>query len=422
MISNNTFTSTSDNVSQRDRMDISGGSMISLANSSGTMTVKNNVLKGSPQQGVFANNSNSSGNKIYIQDNTIQSKNIVANGYGIELNTAYNFVISGNRITAGSGESSRGIVIDNMAANGEIYNNYVDIHEQLNREYSDPAIGQPSALKVRTWADGDMHDIYVHDNTFIARVYDGEFLGAVGLRYELQYNTNNSNLNFRVENNTFSAYNQNSNSAAYAVGVSLENVRENCSANFKNNVFDSNHMSLGFGGDDGYQAYDGNFISNTFRKTAIGSPVTYRSVAASPNLYGEAKNIQLIDSRYEGGATPDIYFKGYEYPKDITVGWFLNVQAQSTTGASLAGATVKVLDKNGAQVFSGTADSSGLVKDISLLSTTYQQTSSSASSISTTQKGPYTVQVSLSGYTSASQSVTLDKSQTATVQLTANNN
>lgn len=421
-INDNTFISTSDNVSQRDRMDISGGALVSVAASYGTVSIKHNTLLGSPQQGVFATNNGNADDTIAIQDNTIQSHNVVANGYGIEVNEAYKFVISGNTITAGTGQSSRGILIDNTDAHGEVYSNYVDVHEAFNREYNPSSGGDTSALKIRTWSEVDQHDIYIHDNTFIARTYTGEPLGAIGLRYEYSANSAKVNLNYRIENNTFAAYNQNDDSSAFAAAVSLDKVGTDGSASFKNNIFESNEISLALGGNDnnGDDCLDGDFISNTFRKSNTGQPVAYHSVVAANYFYEEVHNVMLIDSKYEGGAADSISWQG-SAPKDVSTGWLLSVQTQDTLDAALAGATVRVWDNAGTQVFSGVSDASGFVRDIPLLAIIYRQLGSNPAVITTDARGPFTLQVSLSGYITSSQTITLNQSQNVSVHLQRDN-
>jgi hypothetical protein len=417
-IHDNTFTSTSDNVSQRDRLDLSGGALISVAASYGTISIKRNTLLGSPQQGIFAGNNGNSNDTIAIQDNTIQSRNIVANGYGIEVNEAFKFVISGNTITAGAGQSSRGILLDNKDANGEVYGNYVDVHEVFNREYDQNSGGDTSALKIRTWDEVDQHDIFIHDNTFIARTFTGEPLGAIGLRYEYSANSVNVNLKYRIENNTFAAYNQNVSESAWAAAISLDKVAEHGSANLKNNILESNNISLALGGNDngGIDCLDGDFISNTFRKSTIGQAVAYHSVVASNYFYEAVHNVMLIDSRYEGGATSQIYWEGSE-TKDVSTGWLLSVQTQDTLGAALAGATVRVLDKSGGVVFSGVSNANGVVNEIPVATTIYRQPGDNPAVITTELRNPFTIQVSLAGFLPFSQTISLDQSESILVQL-----
>ena len=95
--------------------------------------------------------------------------------------------------------------------------------------------------------------------------------------------------------------------------------------------------------------------------------------------------------------------------KDLSVGWLLDVKAQDSAGNPLSGTAVTVLDRNGAQVYSGTTGADGWVRDIPVVTTVYRQTTTDARQITVDNRGPHTVQASYGGIT-ASQDVTLTSS------------
>ena len=152
-------------------------------------------------------------------------------------------------------------------------------------------------------------------------------------------------------------------------------------------------------------------------------------------------NVQLIDSRYEDGATPTINWSG-SGAKDLSIGWLLNPVVQGPGGTPLAGATVQVLNA-GVQVYSGTTDADGLINTqlystadanapsglvnvqvggIPLVTTIYTQTGTDAQNnpiIATSELGPFQVIVSSPGYVTSSQTLTIDQSQSLTLKLVA---
>ena len=88
----------------------------------------------------------------------------------------------------------------------------------------------------------------------------------------------------------------------------------------------------------------------------------------------------------------------------------------------LPGATVRVLDKTGTQVFSGTTDANGWIKDISVVTTVHRQSGANPAVIDTDLRGPHQIVVSLAGYAASTQSTTLNQSQNLSVQLTPTEN
>ena len=90
---------------------------------------------------------------------------------------------------------------------------------------------------------------------------------------------------------------------------------------------------------------------------------------------------------------------------------------QNTSGAALAGAAVSVLDNTGAVVFSGVTDANGQVTGIPIVTTIYSQLGDDPTAITTDACGPFQLQVSLAGYATSNQQITLAQSQTVVVQL-----
>ena len=360
-IRNDTFVSSTDNVLDRMHYPVE---MIGLDDPTGTVDIEGNTIIDSPQIGIWVG-AKSDGSPdapgLLIHGNTIESNSIVSDSYGILLNDVSYFKVYDNTITAGLGKSSRGIMLDgNMGGSsiicqyGEIYNNYVDIRERPNAEYGLGASYPATALRLRDYDDAGQQNIYIHDNTFIARTGPGYAVMAIGINPTYVLNSANINLNNLIENNLFKAIVETTDSHYAARAVSLEGIAPYGSLTFKNNIFESNQISLAIGGVNGSNADGVDFISNAFRKSAEGASRAYISIQAG----GVVQNVKISDPIYEGGATSTIISTGTG-PMDITMGWLLGVTVTDASGHPLSGATVNVYDSDETWVFSGVTDANG---------------------------------------------------------------
>jgi len=66
-------------------------------------------------------------------------------------------------------------------------------------------------------------------------------------------------------------------------------------------------------------------------------------------------------------------------------------------GRPLAGAAVRVTDRSGAAVYSGTTGADGTVQDVVVVTTVYRQTTSDRTKITTDARGPFDVSASMDG-------------------------
>ena len=173
---------------------------IDLSEVAGNVTVENNQISGSGQDGIGL--SDIQGYQIVVQDNNISMLSLVTNGYGILTNAIENFTIAGNTIISQQNtpslqqtSGSRGILIDGyegLTEDGNIYGNYVDVWESDNREYLS---GQAArALNLRNSVGTGIHtNIWVHDNTLIATTGPGLASEAFGMR--ISYDNNGPAMN-----------------------------------------------------------------------------------------------------------------------------------------------------------------------------------------------------------------------------------
>ncbi len=419
---------------------------IDLSEVAGNVTVENNQISGSGQDGIGL--SDIQGYQIVVQDNNISMLSLVTNGYGILTNAIENFTIAGNTIISQQNtpslqqtSGSRGILIDGyegLTEDGNIYGNYVDVWESDNREYLS---GQAArALNLRNSVGTGIHtNIWVHDNTLIATTGPGLASEAFGMR--ISYDNNGpamNNAGIVIQDNVIEAITEDPTRSADA--FSLDGADAGVNTQVIGNTFESNNTSLQICTPSGEDVHGTQFISNTFVKSSQGAVVPYTSVGCGYWVY-LCDGVQLIDSRYEDGATPTINWSG-SGAKDLSIGWLLNPVVQGPGGTPLAGATVQVLNA-GVQVYSGTTDADGLINTqlystadpnapsglvqvqvggIPLVATIYTQTGTDAQNnpiIATSELGPFQVIVSSPGYVTSSQTLTIDQSQSLTLKLVA---
>ncbi len=181
---------------------------------------------------------------------------------------------------------------------GEIFNNYVDIRSKPDAEYGQNYA--TTALRLRTFYDVGMYNVHVHDNTFIARTGSGEAWGCIGLKPSIGGPDNNavSNLNILIENNMIKSIFETTDSNCYGAAVSMEGNAAGEEITFKNNIMESNLVSLGLGGHDVPDNYDGIFISNTLLKSSEGVALTYHSVSLG-YWNGIMHNVSIFDPKYQ---------------------------------------------------------------------------------------------------------------------------
>lgn len=365
----------------------------------------------------------SGGANVAARNNIIEPNTIVTNGYGILMNGVHSFEVSGNRITAPTGKSGRGILLDGVdgeadstSSDGEIFGNYVDIRERPNPEYGQGGL-EATALRLRSYYEGGHRNIHIHDNTFIARTGVGEVHAAIGAR--ISYHRTNNNwvaLNNLIENNLFKAIVETTDTYYWARAMTIARVMDtDGGCLLKNNTFESNDISLGFSDNDGNIVNSGTFISNTIRKSSEGAARNYRSVLAGYWI-GEVHNIRLIDMRYENGATTTIAWEG-SGTKDLSTGWLLDTHIQNSQGYPLQGATLTIQDKDSVQVFSGASDISGNIADTPVVTTIYRQEGADPRVITTDTRIPHYLEASLSGYNSVAQDIFLTASAEITLTL-----
>jgi hypothetical protein len=216
-----------------------------------------------------------------------------------------------------------------------------------------------------------------------------------------------------LENNVFHAVTaDNSHSAKAFV---LDGASPSIYSDIRDNVFESNHVSLQIVDNDGGQGnFDTRFTSNTIRRSKLGvERADYKGIAVGFWVI-EAGNIQLIDTRFDNGVSPEIFWDG-EGRKQIATGSLLDVQVVDEQGAALADAAVRLVDHSGRDVFYGATDANGQVGDIPVMTTVFTQKGADPRVITREDLGSYWIDVSVPGSSRLQQEIRLDSSQQITL-------
>ncbi|MFB3892923.1 MAG: putative Ig domain-containing protein [Phycisphaerae bacterium] len=333
-----------------------------------------NILDGSPQSGFKA------AGTVVIHDNLIKTRAAVTNGYAIigwktPGVTAYN-----NDIVAYNG---RGIHLSEGSSGWNVYDNYVEVRETGDAEYSTM---QTHGIKFDAPPTSNNHS--VHDNVVVS-VSSTKVSGATTFHGQptplnLGYS---STANIRVYNNSFVAQNIGGEPAwsLYLIG------EDGSTSQISDQSFYTNVYSVGV-------AWDG-ASNNTirrcdFRKIAPTDSVTFYQSMNGTGTSLASQNNRFIDCAYYGINPRSYSFYGPGAAADYSIGWSLGLRA--TYGASvLAGASVTVRDSLGSLVASGSTDGAGRFS-ADLMEFKASHAAGSYSTVQTVY-GPYTVLVSGSG-------------------------
>lgn len=306
------FNSTIDNISNRKRVF----GMVNCTSCTNNIAILNNTLLNCPQSGVVV--ANNTEGTVLVDGNIIKPNGIISNAYGIMTSGVTSFTIANNTITA---ECGRGISLDSWdsanSINGLIVNNTIDVRVKPNLEY-DEKFMVAAAMRWRTY-QGSHKNVRIHGNKFISRTTDGEGLNATSLR--LTYTNDNGQMTDCgniIENNLFQSIVETTDKNYRAAAVALAGVGPDTGLIFRNNIFESNDVSLKLGDDGG--EYRGNnsdlfFNLNSFSKLEDARR-SYTAILIGDNNQG-CSNVNFHNNQYINGATEVITFMGQGL-KDVT--------------------------------------------------------------------------------------------------------
>lgn len=391
-----------------NRMRLFAGVKVSAAG--GNVRVTANKLTGTGQAGIVV--SQNPDHETLIRGNVLRMKSIATNGYGIIVTGLSHFEISNNNLVTTNG---RGIIIDGYSStpttDGEIFGNYVQVRESPNREYPDLSA---IALRMRNNVDamGAHRNLHVHDNTFIAST---DWVGADGAHAaRISYANVAGQMDHSgilIENNVFRAISEHASRSATA--VIFDGVEKDVDLLFQRNSIESNHVGLRLGQESPQVTEGVTLIGNTIADLERGAKLPFTPIIIG--FYNRKVNdVKLIDTIFLGSPDVPLAWAGSS-PKQVQIGWAVDLKVTNSTGSPLANALVTITDVQKNLQFTGQTNAQGQIRGVLLITQIDQQPTSNPNDVSSVNLLPLKVKVSLTGYKSVT--MTLTNKPPATVEL-----
>ena len=347
--------------------------------------IRNNTINGS-QVGIWLNDVS----YVNVYANQIHHYAPVVNAkasYAVRTLKIHHCLIHDNVISTSRG---MGIVLQAGSNDNQVYNNTLDLSENVDGEWH-----EVQGLRLRH--GGVRNKIY--NNTVVVRSVNGDhIINAFRLGDDPASNTYYGTPdNNEIYGNTFDMrYNQ---------GMSPDRVCVAFNAVGRGNVFrDNTCISNGYIVGAAYPNAGSVLLeSNTFRKgasPASGWGTIHLWAVAGPlvlldTILGTGVDLHNVDWGSNGGT--------------FYVEWYLTVTVKDAGGAAVPAATVIIENKNGATVYTGTTASDGTMR-----APIRQYAASSAGDTTYT---PHTVTASKTGYDAVTKTVTVDASKSLTLAL-----
>jgi uncharacterized repeat protein (TIGR01451 family) len=356
---------------------------------------------GTPATPAVVRNNTISGSQVGIWLNKVSYVNVYANqihhyapivnakaSYAVRTLEIDHCLIHDNVISTSRG---MGIVLQAGSNDNQVYNNTLDLSEDVDGEWHDV-----QGLRLRH--GGVRNKIY--GNTVVVRGVNGNHvINAFRMGDDPDSNTYYGTPdNNEIYGNTFDM--------RYSQTMSPDRVCVTFNAVGRGNVFRDNICIS-----NGYiigAALPGAgpmvLQSNTFRKGS--SPA---SGWRTSDMWGGAGPLIVVDGRFANGASAtDVHFG--QPGGSMSIQWYLTIKVQNQNGQPVSGADISVRDRTGTVVFTGTTATDGSVRPA------LQQMTKSDSG--DTVFTPHTVTASKAGYTTSTTSVTVDASKEVTMSVT----
>lgn len=389
-------------IKSRDQFD---GAVISSVGGS----IHNNTIIGGPHTGILT-----MGTKNQIYDNTISIRSHYTNGFAITAWNDKGSEIYGNTIELTTEDfGGRGIMLDRKHDDvpdqlSLIHDNVVNVREVArNQEYRGAVLGGAYGIQLEAARNAE-----IYGNTVNA-------VGADAPAYALRLNHyDTGDYNLYIHDNTFRGIAGNSGQEAFS--TKIDSVKGTSEVRIEDNVFTSDYGWLG----ETRGTVDLILLGNTLTVEGDGAGfipvqgINYGTNEANLDVRSN-KGIKFIDSifasatartKFENEPIDNWYsaFGGVEPYSWLFGSWSTTIVVKDGGGTPLAGATVKINDQLGNEVFAGNTDANGRV--IAVLNQFKMQGSEK------TNYGPYTV-TTLKGGVQAQSQVTADRVQTVNVSL-----
>ncbi|MEW4568952.1 PKD domain-containing protein [Tautonia sp. JC769] len=362
---------------------------------SGSVRVENNQISGAIQNGILITGHSLS--EVMIRGNEIRHDGVATNSYGLALGTGLkNFEVSGNTVIPVNG---RGIIMDGSGGagviqNGSIHNNHLEARERPNLEYGASSI-EATAFRMRNYSSS-FQNINIHSNTFIGETGPGLAWATAGAR--ISANNGNGQMtdaNIHFANNTFKAIvtEADPSMARQAWGLTLATIHAGTGITFSGNTFESNHIALNIGDNDGYDGVneDISFLSNTFCKSTEGAPMLFSSLNVG-EMKTSAHNLRFLDNLFIDGASETVRYVGIK-TKDLHFGQHVDFELIGPEGTAVSNGQVRLYDREQNLVFEGTTNTDGRLVSVPVVTEIQRQITSDPKNITLDPRGPFTIEV-----------------------------
>ncbi len=293
------------------------------------------------------------GNDSVTSHNDIVVHSQSTNSYGVSAYGIDGFVIH-NNVVRGTGEHPIGIGMVSKSRGGKVHHNRIEVQ---NTEGSAEYGATGSAGLRMTWGTDEVELWNNHVTVKAQANLVGPGLDSWGRGLWVGLPDPEAKVLFR--NNTIIA--RNNDGRAKAAGIAVVCGNESPGLVFRDNLVVSNWGNVvladDYGKGDGYPQ----FFGNIFRKE--DQHENYRTVKS--DYRGYVATGVFVNNRYEGGASRESIEGEFESRelKEMAFGWEYDLRV-SSGGRAMEGASVRIFDNTGAQIFSGSTDAEGRVSAV----------------------------------------------------------
>jgi hypothetical protein len=291
------------------------------------------------------------GNKVY--NNNVTVDQISVNAYGLLLGSMSQLEAYNNNVNGMTARGGRGIIFSYLE-NFDIHHNTVNTREAKTAE-SFQTHGIRSRWGVRYGK--------IRDNT--VNVFAGQtenYGNAIGIYVSAVVYSDNPTKDVGVEisNNTIKAITYDLNKTA--CGLCFELMDKNNQFVIKDNTINTNRLGIRFsaGWNQSLHCEDLKLCRTKIIKLAENSSKfqTYEVIGRQ----GQVKDVSLVDTIYENGASED----SISFNKDLSFGELTHISTtkflvKGSNRSQVPGATVKLTNRHGEQVFYGKTNADGEV-------------------------------------------------------------
>lgn len=351
-----------------------------------------------------------------IYNNTFSNNSIMTNHYSVTSYANPGHTVTGIKIYNNKFLGASAVFFSSNSIGNEVNNNYFNLEsEPCNTEYQTQIYTTGIRVYDYDSPTASTYNNIIRDNLIEGKVhffsqFPGCRPGVSGIKTATGPLSPNE-----FYRNEIHVYREDTNSEAIAfsaLGSNLNGIRDN--------YLGSNHFNIIYGDRFAALADNGIFTNNTIVK---GGPTIGVNEYFPISAWWCCKTGVMSNHQYIGSKVIDTSLFNFGYSLGAQDGiiehdirWYLNLKVLDANKASVEGATVTINDKGGQQVFSGTTDSQGNIKNIDLRQTiqTFQiKYRTKTEAIYT----PHQIVISKNGLPTETKTLTMDANKNMTVIL-----